>query len=129
MRPPCEPIVQYVLPAFRCLVAKELVERYKFSQVEIADKLGTTQAAISQYFSSKRGEKRMRAVQSVPKIRSAAKRLAKEIATERVSADDAMVRFCGLCTSLRKQGLLCDLHKEKVSEDEACDLCMQVQSI
>ena len=129
MRPPCEPIVQYVLPAFRCLVAKELVVKYKLSQVEIADKLGTTQAAISQYFSSKRGEKRMRAVQSVPKIRSAAKKLAKEIASGRASADDAMVHFCGLCLSLRKQGLVCDLHRERVLERGACNLCLQVQSI
>ena len=129
MRPPCEPIVQYVLPAFRCLVAKELVERYKLSQVEIADKLGTTQAAISQYFSSKRGEKRMRVVQSVPKIRSVAKTLAKEIATGRASADDAMVNFCRLCISLRKQGVVCDLHKGMVSEEGACDLCLKVQPI
>jgi predicted transcriptional regulator len=128
MRPPCEPIVQYILPAFRCLVARELVERYKFSQVEIADRLGTTQAAISQYFSSKRGEKRMRAVQSVPKIRSAAKRLAKEIASG-ASADEAMGHFCGLCMSLRRQGLVCDLHKEKVSEEGTCSLCQQGQSI
>jgi len=129
MRPPCEPIVQYVLPAFRCLVAKELVERYNLSQVEVADKLGTTQAAISQYFSSKRGEKRMRVVQSVPKIRSVAKMLAKDIAAGRASADDAMVHFCRLCMFLRKQGLVCDLHKGMVSEEGVCDLCMQVQSL
>lgn len=129
MRPPCEPIVQYVLPAFRCLVAKELVDKYNLSQVEVAVKLGTTQAAISQYFSSKRGEKRMRVVQSVPKIRSVAKALAKEIAAGRASADDAMVHFCRLCMFLRKRGLVCDLHKGRASEEGICDLCLQVRPL
>jgi predicted transcriptional regulator len=126
MRPPCETVVQYVLPVFRCLVAKELVERHKFSQVETADKLGTTQAAISQYFSSRRGEKRMKVVQSVPSIRSAAKKMAKEIATGRTSADEVMANFCSLCLSLRKRGLMCDLHREMTCDEETCEICLQI---
>ncbi|MBO3802694.1 MAG: transcriptional regulator [Candidatus Brockarchaeota archaeon] len=122
MRPPCESVVQYVLPAFRCLVAKELVARHRFTQVEAAERLGTTQAAISQYFSSKRGGKRMKAVQSTPKVKLAARKLAKEIASRRASADDSMVQFCELCLLLRKRGLVCDLHKEKAAE-QGCDLC------
>ena len=33
MRPPCELVVRYVLPTFRSLVAKELIEKYDLSQV------------------------------------------------------------------------------------------------
>jgi predicted transcriptional regulator len=50
----CETIGKYVLPVFRAFVAKELVNNHKFTQVEAAQKLGTTQAAISQYLNSKR---------------------------------------------------------------------------
>ncbi len=32
MRPPCEIVVRYVLPTFRSLVAKELIEKYSMSQ-------------------------------------------------------------------------------------------------
>ena len=46
---PCETVVRYVLPAFRSLVAKKLLEEYNFTQLEAARALGTTQAAISQY--------------------------------------------------------------------------------
>jgi len=125
MRPPCESVVQYVLPAFRCLVAKELVVKHRFTQVEAAEKLGTSQAAISQYFSSKRGEKKMKSVQSAPKVKSAARRLAKEIASGRASADDSMIHFCRLCMDLRKSGLVCDFHKGKAAEHE-CVLCYKI---
>ncbi|MGQ9513794.1 MAG: transcriptional regulator [Thermoproteota archaeon] len=124
MRPPCEPVVQYVLPAFRSLVARELVMNHRLTQVEVAKKLGTTQAAISQYFLSKRGEKRMKNMQSIPKIRPAAKKLAKEIASGHASADDAIVHFCRLCMLLREKGLACKFHKGKMVDD--CKLCKQI---
>ena len=57
MDPQCEIIGKYVLPIFRSMLAKELVQKYKFSQTETAKKLGTTQAAVSQYLSSKRAYK------------------------------------------------------------------------
>lgn len=62
MRPPCEIVVKQVLPAFRALVAKDLIGKYRFSQVAAAKELGTTQAAISQYLCSKRGEKKVERV-------------------------------------------------------------------
>jgi len=46
---PCEIVVRYILPLFRSTVAKTLVEKYKFTQGGATEKLGTTQAAISQY--------------------------------------------------------------------------------
>lgn len=52
---PCESFGRYALPKFRLLVAKELIEKYGFTQTEAARKLGITQAAISQYLHSKRG--------------------------------------------------------------------------
>jgi len=52
-----ETISKYVMPIFRALVAKEPVTTYKLTQVEAAQKLGTTQAAISQYVNSKRAFK------------------------------------------------------------------------
>ena len=73
MRPPCELVVRYILPTFRSLIAKELVEKYHFSQNDAAKKLGTTQAAISHYLSSKRGHKRMKELETVAKVQFVAK--------------------------------------------------------
>ncbi len=115
MRPPCELVVRYVLPAFRSLVAKELVEKYNFSQVSAAEKLGTTQAAISYYLYSKRGDKRIKELKSIASVQSAASETAKDMANGEVSPDDALLRFCKLCVALRDQNVLCKLNGDSAS--------------
>lgn len=56
MKPHCIHMVKYVLPAIRAMVAKELIEKgYKIK--EVAEILGLTQAAVSQYLASKRGRR------------------------------------------------------------------------
>ena len=69
MDPQCEMVGKYILPIYRSLLARELVEKYDFSQTQAAKRLGTTQAAISQYLSSKRAFKGIEHVeQYLPKI-------------------------------------------------------------
>ncbi|UCE16179.1 MAG: hypothetical protein JSV12_00735 [Candidatus Bathyarchaeota archaeon] len=119
--------MKLVLPAFRSLVAKTLIEKYHFSQVNAAEKLGTTQAAISHYLYSKRGDKRMKQLQATPLVQSIAEEVALGIATEKFSPFDAMLKFCNLCRDLRTKDLVCDLHKGSISVPEACDLCLEVQ--
>ncbi|MCK4953201.1 hypothetical protein KAS14_05400 [Candidatus Bathyarchaeota archaeon] len=111
MRPPCELVVRDVLPTFRSLVAKELIEKYHFSQVNAAKKLGTTQAAISHYIYSKRGDKSKKQLENVSKIQSVASEMAQSIANEELSVTDAMLNFCKLCTLLRDQNIICNPHK------------------
>lgn len=123
LRPPCELVVRYVLPAFRSLVARELIEKYDFSQVAAAEKLGTTQAAISHYVYSKRGDKRIRQLETVSLVQSTASEVAQGIANGKVSAVEAMTTFCGLCMALRKQGVICDLHRDFISLPEPCNIC------
>ena len=101
MRPPCEEIVQEFLPTFRSLIAKELIDRYNFSQVEVAEKLGTTQAAVSQYLSSKRGQKNSSKVKSMTKIKTVASEVAKDKAENDLEEFDITSSFCKLCLELR----------------------------
>jgi len=126
MRPPCELVVRYVLPAFRSLVARELVSRYHFSQGAAAEKLGTTQASVSYYLYSKRGTKRMTQLESVASIRSLVSEVAKGIATEELAPMDSLLRFCQLCTALRNRDVICDLHKDAAVLPENCDVCRHV---
>ena len=126
LRPPCELVVRYVLPAFRSLVAKELVNRYHFSQKAAAEKLGTTQASISHYLYSKRGDKRMKELESVASIRSVVSEIAEGIATEKLASLDAMLSFCQLCTALRNQDVICDLHRDATFLPENCNICKRV---
>lgn len=102
--PRCEVVGRYFLPVFRSLVARELIEKYKLTQVEAAQKLGTTQAAISQYIHSKRG---FRAVEqfegALPKIQAVANEIAKDLVTGKMDANQVTPTFCKLCLSLQEE--------------------------
>ena len=128
MRPPCELVVRYVLPAFRSLVARELVENHHLSQMVVANRLGTTQAAVSYYIYAKRGDKIMKKLESSPSIRKTAREVAEGIANHRFSFTDAMSKFCELCIALRKSDVICELHHSYATLPEACDIYPEVAS-
>ena len=99
----CESIARYLLPLYRAFVAKELIEKYSYTQVEAARKLGTTQAAISQYMTSKRGHKRIPNYEEIaPLVQNAAAKVAEGIVTTKMSPEEFSASFCELCTSLRR---------------------------
>ena len=107
MYPSCEVVSRYILPVLRSMVAKELIGKYKYTQIEAAEKLGTTQAAISQYIHSKRGHKGLSGFEQIlPLIKAAASETAEGIAKGRMSSDEVMLNFCRLCASMREKGLI-----------------------
>jgi predicted transcriptional regulator len=100
MDPQCEIIGKYVLPIFRSMLAKELVQKYHMSQTDAAKKLGTTQAAVSQYLSSKRAYKGIEHVeQYLPKIQVMAAETAQKLANKEIAANDVTFDFCKLCAT------------------------------
>jgi predicted transcriptional regulator len=99
----CESVARHILPLYRSFVAKELVEKYHYTQVQTAKKLGTTQAAISQYLTSKRGQKGIRNYDEIaPLVQDAAAKVAKRIATTEMGPDEFSESFCDLCKSLQR---------------------------
>jgi len=104
LRTPCELVVRYLLPIYRSLIAKDLIEKYHFTQVTAAEKLGTTQAAISQYVHSKRGLRGVKHFGKIlPMIQAVAAETAKRLASGEIDAEEAMSAFCKLCNSLREE--------------------------
>jgi predicted transcriptional regulator len=102
MDPQCEIVGKYVLPIYRSMLAKELVQKYGFSQTAAAKKLGTTQAAVSQYLSSKRAYKGVEHVEGfLPKIQSMAEETAKKLVNKEMDADDVTIDFCKLCSTCK----------------------------
>jgi hypothetical protein len=100
MDPQCEIIGKYVLPIFRSMLAKELVQKYNLSQTEAAKKLGTTQAAVSQYLSSKRAYKGIEHVEEfMPQIQEMAQETAKKLVNKEISTKDITPNFCHLCVT------------------------------
>src|SRR3990170_6277219 len=99
----CETVARHLLPLYRSFVAKELVEKYNNTQMQAAKKLGTTQAAISQYLTSKRGHKGIPNYEDVaPQVQDAAVKVAKRLATKGMSTEEFSASFCELCAALRR---------------------------
>ena len=53
---PQEIEVWYIMPALRREIAKSLIKDFNFTQKQVAEYMGLTEAAVSQYLSSKRGK-------------------------------------------------------------------------
>lgn len=92
-----------VLPAIRSLVAKELIERYGFTQMTAARKLGITQAAISYYRDAKRGGRRLKQLEANQAVGKGVDELAEGIAKGLLSEEEVALKFCQLCEYLRKR--------------------------
>ncbi|MEM2906327.1 MAG: transcriptional regulator [Candidatus Bathyarchaeia archaeon] len=127
MKPPCEVVVRYVLPTVRALIAKELIERYGLNQAEAAGKLGTTQAAVSQYLSAKRGSSST-PIERLPPVRGAVDQIARGLVEENLPEEQLMKEVCDLCELLRAESksVMCELHSEiSPALSGSCRLCAQ----
>jgi predicted transcriptional regulator len=103
---PCESVGRRLLPLFRALIARELIEKYGFTQIEAAKRLGTTQAAISQYVRSKRGTGDLEKFKDLlPMIQSAASEMASEIASGRIDPSRITLKFCEVCLTIQRKVL------------------------
>jgi predicted transcriptional regulator len=99
----CESIARHILPLYRSFVAKELVKRYNYTQVQAAKKLGTTQAAISQYLTAKRGHKGIQNYDAIaPLVQDVAAEVAERLTTTEMSPEEFSESFCDLCKVLQK---------------------------
>lgn len=99
----CEKVARHLLPVYRSFVAKDLITKYSLTQNEAAKKLGTTQAAISQYINSKRGVKGIpNYIEIETTMQKAASKVAKRMAKGDVTPEEFGEAFCDLCKALRK---------------------------
>ena len=103
MKPPCEIMVKHVLPVFRAMVAENLINEHGLTQTEAANKLGITQAAISQYLREKRGHSI-----SSEKVVTTVQALASEFADKLASPDESIdasstASLCKVCPALVKE--------------------------
>jgi len=121
---PCEFAVKSIVPAFRSLVARELVESYNLKQDEIAILLEVTQPAISQYKRNLRGNSLN--LDRIEPIRLIAKDLAESLAKNTVSSKQINKKYCEACKTAREQRIICELHKrlDPTFNVDACSVCL-----
>ena len=95
-RPKCERTTKYILPTVRGLIAKDLVEEYGFSQSHTAKMLGISQAAVSQYISSKRGGKLTKSLMNNEEVKGIISLAAGKIADVKDSKKVG-IDLCSIC--------------------------------
>ncbi len=99
-RPISDIIIKEVVPAMRAYIAKKLVEAYGLSQKQAAQKLGTTQPAISQYKRGVRGYKASSLFLQNQQVVDNLNNLAKTIATSEVSDYQITLELFKACEPL-----------------------------
>jgi predicted transcriptional regulator len=95
----CETEGKYLVSIFRSHVAQKLVNTYHLTQVEAAQKVGTTQAAISQYMCSKRANAASKQCNDIlPKIQTLADSAAQRLAKGETNWKQVSLDFCKACS-------------------------------
>ncbi len=116
---PQELEVWYLIPALRKELAKIFISEYGLKQKRVAECLGMTEAAISQYLKSKRGNEIKFSEKAMKEIKKSAKAVIE-------SKSDMIKEIYGLCGSLRKSKAMCDFHRlrdRKIPKN--CNICLK----
>ena len=101
---PCETLVWDLLPCIRRQLAEKLKEK-GLSQRDIALKVGVSEAAVSQYFSNKRGKNSSFDDEINQKVAEAAEAI--------LRGANPIEQICLICSSV----------KDKVAADTICSIC------
>lgn len=113
---PCEIIVNYVLPSIRAQLAKELVN-CDISQQEVAEIIGITPAAVSQYIKGKRGY----AVKFDEKTKEEIKKLANMIC--RGETENINALLCHICNKAWSRDTVLQIEEQFDTTADMCKLC------
>ncbi|MDG6989852.1 MAG: hypothetical protein JRM99_00315 [Nitrososphaerota archaeon] len=111
------------LPALRAMVAKRLQERYHLTQQQVARRLGVTQASVSNYARKTRGM--MVNLESDTTVAKAADAIARELASDRPDAREALKSMTEVLDYIRFNKMMCLLHSdlEPGFQVEGCFAC------
>ena len=119
MKPPCEIVVWYVIPAIRSELAKELLN-LGMKQKDVSELMDITQPAVSQYITDKRGS----GIKLDEHVRGMIKSFALELSTGESTKADLIPKTCAICKNVKTSDVLeqLDICKDELSED--CQSCM-----
>ncbi len=120
---PDELVAKLALPAIRALIARRLMNVYGLTQKQVADKLGITQAAVSNYINGKRGITFR--VEDYPEVEKGVSELSMALAKGKTEESVIMTRMTEICDYIRLQRLMCTPHKllEPGLDVEVCHAC------
>ena len=120
---PQEIEVWYVIPAVRRELAKTMVKDLKLSQKEIANAMGLTEAAVSQYLHSKRAKEVKFSKKAMGEIKNSAKKIAKD----KGQVIPEMVKLTRIADI---KVAMCDMHRKHDTKlPKNCCICFDEQEL
>lgn len=119
MKPPCEIVVWYVIPAIRSELAKELLN-LGMKQKDVSELMDITQPAVSQYITDKRGS----GVKLDDHVKDMVKDFALELSTGESTKADLISRTCIICKQVKTSDVLEQLGIDKSELGDDCQSCI-----
>jgi uncharacterized protein len=121
---PCEVGAKTVLPAVKALMARTIVEKYGMKEQEAADILGLSQSAVSRYLNKVRGG--IISIENLPEVQKLIDEMTDFLINEPQKKKEVLTLFCVTCVTIRKEGLLCSICKDKMHKSwaESCTICI-----
>ena len=115
---PQEIEVWYIIPAIRREIAKSMID-LGITQKQVAKRMVITEAAVSQYLKSKRGNEIKFSEKELKSIKKSAEKIVE-------GGESAMKNLYDLCIALRGSKIICKTHKSKdKSVPKNCDICFE----
>jgi len=121
LKPPCMIVVQYVLPAIRAVVMKDLIEKYNVRKIDASAKMELTPAAITQYVKGERGAIFADKIVRSEKTMKILSELAETLARDNVPAETIIAKLCQACVTIRSEGIICGLHQKELPGLKQCE--------
>lgn len=119
---PSEVEAKTIIPALRSLIAKRLVNTYHLPQQKVAELLGITQAAVSNYIREVRGVSA--SLEGSEEVQKLVDEIVKAI-LQGVDQVTLMKKFNDAVATIKTKRLMCGLH-QKLEPDwdvEKCHIC------
>ncbi len=119
MKPPCEIVVWYVIPAIRSELAKELLN-LGMRQKDVSELMDITQPAVSQYITDKRGS----GIKLDDDVRKMIHDFARELAEGEATKAQLIGRTCAICKNVKTVDVLEQLNIDKSELGDDCQTCL-----
>ena len=119
MKPPCEIVVWYIIPAIRSELAKELLN-LGMKQKDVSELMDITQPAVSQYITDKRGS----GIKLNDDVRQMIKDFARELSEGEATKAQLISRTCSICKHVETVDVLDQLNIDKSELGDDCQSCL-----
>ena len=110
MKPPCEIVVWYVIPAMNL----------GMKQKDVSELMDITQPAVSQYITDKRGS----GIKLDEDVRAMIHEFARQLSEGEATKADLIPRTCTICKHVKTVDVLKQLSIDKSDLGEDCQSCM-----